>query len=142
ATHTYAEGDQVVATWYNDSGSSITFTPRVSFDDPDQYNSGTSGTWYTMNQVTIPAYGTATTTYTIDSNTAGTHNLINVCRYTGNVGAALLDKIELEYAGMSGFMLLGMMSESSTAPDDGKAVATEPPAPAVWNPIPPSGRDG
>ncbi|RPI58146.1 MAG: hypothetical protein EHM48_10485, partial [Planctomycetaceae bacterium] len=92
SNRSYAVGDQVVATWYNNSASQITFTPKVSFTDTNEWDS--SSTWYDMNQVTIAAYGTSTTTYTVDSGSAGDRALVNVCRYTSGVNAALLDKIE------------------------------------------------
>ncbi|RPI61687.1 MAG: hypothetical protein EHM48_05235, partial [Planctomycetaceae bacterium] len=93
SNRTFAVGDQVVATWYNTSASQITFTPKVSFTDTNEWDS--SSTWYNMNQVTIAAYGTATSTYTVDAGSAGDRALVNVCRYTAGVNAALLDKIEL-----------------------------------------------
>jgi len=95
SSESFAEGDQIKVTWYNSKASSLTFTPKISFDDPDWYNSGTSGTWYDMTQLECPAESSGTTTYTFTSGTAGSYSLVNVCRYTNGCNEIVLDKIEL-----------------------------------------------
>ena len=97
SSETFYEGDQIVVTWYNAGGSSFTFTPKISFDDPDRYGGGTSGTWYDMSETVCAASGSATSTYTFTSGTAGSYSVVNVCRYTNNGASTLMDKIEIEY---------------------------------------------
>lgn len=63
--------DKIVATWYNNSGSSITFNPYVSFDDPDRKDSQTGGVWYPMGEVTIPAGQSAASEYFVTPATEG-----------------------------------------------------------------------
>jgi len=91
----FVSGDQIQVTWYNSKTSSLTFTPKISFDDPDKYNSGASGTWYDMTQLNCSAESSGTTTYTFDSGSAGTYNLVNVCRYTNDCEEMVMDKIHL-----------------------------------------------
>jgi len=98
----FVSGDQIKVTWYNaHASSSYTFTPKVSFDDPDKYGSGTSGTWYDMTQLECAAESSGTTTYTFDSSSAGTYDLVNVCRYTNDGEEMVMDKIELVTEGGS-----------------------------------------
>jgi hypothetical protein len=83
-------------TWYNAAGSgSFTFTPKISFTDPDYYNAGTGGTWYDMTQGVCPAGQSITTTYTFGGGTAGDYSLVNVCRYDHDGEEMVMDKIEL-----------------------------------------------
>jgi hypothetical protein len=91
----FTAGNEVVVTWYNTSGGAKTFSPQVSFDDPDYYSAGTAGTWYPMGEVTCPATGTATSVFTFDAATAGTYSRVHVCRVTNDAAAILCDKIEL-----------------------------------------------
>ncbi|GAG28698.1 unnamed protein product, partial [marine sediment metagenome] len=95
SSESFSEEDQIKVTWYNSKASSLTFTPKISFDDPDKYPSGTSGTWYDMTQLNCPAESSGTTTYTFTSETAGSYTLVNVCRYTDGCNEMIMDKIEL-----------------------------------------------
>jgi hypothetical protein len=97
SSQAFYSGDQITVTWYNSKASSLTITPKISFNDPDRYGSGTAGTWYDMTQVEIAASGTGTTTYTFDANTAGSYSLVNVCRFTNDCEEVVMDKVELEY---------------------------------------------
>ena len=91
------EGDRVVVTWYNDSDEAFSFTPYVSFDDPNRRHSQFTplGTWYAMSSGSIPAKGTAQTTYQVDENSAGTYSLVNVNGAYDNSFILVCDKIEL-----------------------------------------------
>lgn len=90
----FSVGDVIQVTWYNYGATEVTFTPKVTFDDPDYYNGGSGGTWYDMTQVTVAAGQSVTTTYTVDSGSAGTYSILKACRVLN--GASLLcDKIEI-----------------------------------------------
>jgi hypothetical protein len=102
SSQAFSSGDQITVTWYNSKASALTFTPKVSFDDPDKYGSGTAGTWYDMSQVQIAADDTGTTTYTFDGGTAGNYSLVNVCRFTNDCEEIVMDKIELVGEGGGG----------------------------------------
>jgi hypothetical protein len=93
-SRSFAEGDKIVVTWYNDSSVAVTFTPKISFDDPDRRVSGTSGTWYDMIPVTIQPGELAATEYVFTSSTAGSHSLVNVSCNFSNRGSLICDKIE------------------------------------------------
>jgi hypothetical protein len=100
STASFASGDVVTATWYNGAGSgSYTFTPKVSFDDPDSYGGGTSGTWYDMTQGVCPAGQSITTTYTFSAGSAGNYGLVNVTRYNADGEEMVMDKVELTTQG-------------------------------------------
>ena len=103
SSETFSEGDQIVVTWYNSGTGSRTIDPKVSFDDPDRYGSGTSGTWYDMSQLVCSGETSGTTTYTFTAGTAGDYDLVNVCRYTtGDVEEMVMDKVELVTDGGGG----------------------------------------
>jgi len=95
SSESFADGDVIKVTWYNSKTSSLTFTPKISFDDPDYYG-GTPGTWYDMTELQCAAESSGTTTYTFTSGTAGSYSLVNVCRYTNGCNEIVMDKIELE----------------------------------------------
>ena len=101
SSETISEGDQIVATWYNtDSSGSITVTPQVSFDDEDYYGGGSSsGTWYAMSQITVPAGESRTATYTVSAGAAGDYSRVHVMRVTNDGEELLLDKIEITTSG-------------------------------------------
>jgi hypothetical protein len=102
----FAEGDTIVVTWYNTAGSgSLTFTPKVSFDDPDSYNLGTSGTWYDMSQLELAAGQTGTTEYTFSAGTAGNYSRVHVSRVANATAALLMDKFELTTGGPAYYTL-------------------------------------
>jgi len=83
--------ERIVVTWYNNSASQITFTPKLSFTDPNRPDES----WYSMSQTVIAPYGTETSEFTIDAASAGTYSLVNVnCFYTHNQ-ILICDKIEL-----------------------------------------------
>jgi len=91
SARTFNVGEKVFVTWYNNTTSILSFTPKISFDDPDQYNGGTSGTWYDMTTLRIAPGETATTSYTI--TTGGSFSRINILRNLSTY--PLCDKIEI-----------------------------------------------
>ena len=95
SSESFAEDDQIVVTWYNGTGSSVTFTPKISFNDPDYYNGGSSGTWYDMSQLQLDDGETGTTGYTFTSGTAGSYSRVHVCRNINNKGQLMFDKFQL-----------------------------------------------
>jgi len=96
SSETFSEGDQIQVTWYNSDTNQLTIYPKISFDDPDGYGSGTSGTWYDMGELVCSGESSETTTYTFTSGTAGDYSVVNVCRYTtGDVQPMIIDKVEL-----------------------------------------------
>lgn len=45
----FSLGERIVVTWYNNSDETVFFSSRISFEDLDHVNGGTSeGNWYTM----------------------------------------------------------------------------------------------
>ena len=82
-------------TFYNNTGSSKTFTPQISFDDPDYPDGGTSGTWYSMDQLQLDDAETGTSGYTFTSGTAGSYSRVHVCRNLVNSAQLMTDKIQL-----------------------------------------------
>jgi hypothetical protein len=92
---TFALGERIVVTWYNNTVSPITFTPKVSFNDSDRNGSGVAGTWYDMTPLTVAAKASGTTEYAITSTSAGSYTLVNInCNYT-NDHELICDKVEL-----------------------------------------------
>ncbi len=97
---TFAAGEKVVATWYNNHATgTFTFTPRVSFDDPNRAPSEYPpvGTWYSMTSLTLGPKQTGTTEFVFDAAGAGNYSLVNVnAHYTfGTAYTMVCDKIEL-----------------------------------------------
>ena len=97
AARDFISGQTIRVTWYNNSTTTdITFTPKISFDDPDRKLSGTSGTWYDMTTITVEASGSAVSEYTLDSTGAGSYSLVNVNSNHLDFNEVLIaDKIEL-----------------------------------------------
>jgi len=95
----FVEGDQIRITWYNSKTSPLTFYPKISLDDPDDYDVGATGTWYDLGEVVCPAESTETSLFTFDASTAGSYTLVNACRYTNGCNEIIIDKYELITAG-------------------------------------------
>jgi hypothetical protein len=91
----FKEGEIILVTWYNEVDSSTTFTPTLSFDDPDRPAMGATGTWHAMNQLTIPPKSTSETRLVITAGLAGSYSLVSVSHAHPNGGHILCDKIEL-----------------------------------------------
>ena len=89
-------GDQIVVTWYNNTDTSITIAPRVSFNDSDRPgSSGDSGEWYQMSLTEIDSKETGISIYTFDERTEGFHSLVNVSSNFGGSKTLIADKIQL-----------------------------------------------
>ena len=101
--HTFNPGDVVTVTWYNNSSSAITFTPYISFNDPDRRDRDTPGDWDAMDQITIGAGQSSSGTFTLTA--AGSHSLVNINNNYGELdndpspADLVLDKIELDSVG-------------------------------------------
>ncbi|RPI62961.1 MAG: hypothetical protein EHM48_03225, partial [Planctomycetaceae bacterium] len=91
SARTFNVGEKVFVTWYNNGAAAISFTPKISFDDPDQYNGGTSGTWYDMPRILLSPGQTLTSSYTIVNG--GSFSRINILRNLST--NPLCDKIEI-----------------------------------------------
>ncbi|MHC4738713.1 MAG: right-handed parallel beta-helix repeat-containing protein, partial [Planctomycetota bacterium] len=86
--------DEIIrVTWYNNSASQVTFTPRMSFTDSNRPLPDTD--WDDMSQTVIAAYGTGTSEFTVDANSAGTYSVVNVNVNYSNNQVLICDKIEL-----------------------------------------------
>lgn len=46
-------GDTIRSVWFNSSENDITFTPKISFEDPDRRGWGKSGEWHNMSTISI-----------------------------------------------------------------------------------------
>jgi hypothetical protein len=101
----FLAGETVRVTWYNSSATTVSFTPNISFTDPDRIIMGASGTWYPMTSTTVPASGSAISEYKINSASAGTYSLVNVNVNYANTRQIVAAKIELITSGSSGLPL-------------------------------------
>jgi len=91
----FADRDILIVTWHNNSDTEITFTPKISLDDPDRRTMGVAGTWHDMGAVTIPGRGTGLSLFEFDISSQGTHALVNVNVNYANHGTLICDRIEL-----------------------------------------------
>lgn len=94
----FREGEYIFVTYKNETAAPITFTPRVSFDDPDDIVYSTEGVWRTLDTYTIQANSSLELSLRFDEsygkNSLPFTNLVNVnTNYSGNRGL-YLDKIE------------------------------------------------
>ena len=103
---TFVAGERIVVAWYNSAATAVTFTPKISFDDPNRQVVVTDmpeqGTWYAMTTVTVPAGGSAWNEYVVTASSAGSHALVNVSSNVTNSGTVICDKIELVAVGSGG----------------------------------------
>lgn len=91
----FASGQKIVATWYNHSPTPITFSPRLSFTDPDRSDAGVPGTWFSMTPVTVQPFSTGASEYVVTQPAAGMHAFVNINMNHQNAKVLVLDKIEL-----------------------------------------------
>ncbi len=91
---TFYEGEQIVATWYNDGNTTITFTPKVSLADTNRRVSSPDAIWYDMESITLEPGATGATSFAIDAAITGEYSTVNI---NSNAASSLLiiDKIEL-----------------------------------------------
>ena len=87
-------GNEVRIVWYNDSEESISFTPHISFDDPDRKDFGITGNWHFAGEVTIPPYSYQDSLFTITSELDGDVSVININNSYKNNKILYVDKIE------------------------------------------------
>lgn len=95
--YAFNKGDQVIVTWYNNSSRALSFTPKLSLDDPDR-PARKGGTWQKMSAVSLAPGETGTSTYSLPA--AGSFSVVNVndnIRY-GRAKSLVCDKIELKRA--------------------------------------------
>ena len=90
-SRSFVVDEKIVVTWYNNSGSQITFTPKISFTDSDRPDES----WYDMSQAVISSYGTGTSEFTVDGDSDGNYSVVNVNVNYTNTEVAICDKIEL-----------------------------------------------
>lgn len=102
----FAAGEKIVVTWYNNSAATVGFAPKVSFDDPNRPVVVTGmpeqGTWYNMSTVSIPAFGTAVSEFSFTTASAGIYALVNINSNFANAGTVICDRIELAGASTGG----------------------------------------
>ena len=91
----FAEGARIFVTWFNNSETPVTFTPAVSFDDPDRRLEGAEGTWTPMSQTTLGPGATGTSELIVPTGLAGPHGLININAGSINQNVLVCDKVEL-----------------------------------------------
>lgn len=87
-------GDSIRSVWYNNSDNVITFTPKISFDDPDRRTSGAVGSWENMTLVQIKPRQWAVSNYVIPDNAVEYIDLINITVNYNHHKTLVLDKIE------------------------------------------------
>lgn len=90
----FAPDEKIVVTWYNNSATAISFKPAVSFTDSNRRYADPVGVWYDMNTVTVPALGTAQSTFDVGAAT-GSYSIVNVHANYQNNQILVCDKIEL-----------------------------------------------
>jgi hypothetical protein len=90
SSRNFRYGERIVVTWYNTSNQEIRFIPRISFNDPDEPDTGITGTWFTMRDftnfrramITIEPLSSAKSVFNIFRNginaAAGNHSLVNI----------------------------------------------------------------
>ncbi len=94
----FRTGEYILVTYKNDTDSVVTFTPRISFDDPDDIVYRTEGVWRNIGTYSINPQESKEIFLRFDQsygkNSLPFTNLVNVnSNYEGNRGL-YLDKIE------------------------------------------------
>lgn len=97
----FATGDKIRVRWKNLTATPLSFTPRVSFDDPNRPDAAPAGTWMNMSAANIPPQAETITEYVVDNAHAGLKTLVNTNMGSANTMAVLCDRIELVRAGLS-----------------------------------------
>ncbi len=114
----FAPGDRIAVTWHNNSDETVTFVPKISFDDPDRRVMGETGTWHDMTGVTLAGGETARSLFDFDTSSQGTYALVNVNVNYPNHEMLICDKIELMIPGQ------GTDTQPPTVPQNLTAVET------------------
>lgn len=92
----FRTGEYLIATYKNTTDAAITFSPRISFDDPDSIVFGPTGVWTTMGTTVIGAQSSGEVLLRFDDSYGALPftSLVNInTNYKGNRGL-YLDKIE------------------------------------------------
>lgn len=116
-SYDFASDDRIEVRWFNAGEEPLTFTPYISFDDPDRRGLGTSGTWYSMSSVVVEAGQTATSTYVVDASSAGTYTMLNINNNLTDEKRLVADHIVLrgpETLGSDGVLVDFGADEAST----------------------------
>lgn len=91
---TIIEGGQVRLIWKNISNSSITFSPRVSFTDPDRMSNLDTSGWYNASELSLQPGDSGVSKLRLLKDITSTFINVNV-NYSNNQ-SLVLDRIELE----------------------------------------------
>ncbi len=110
---TFAAGERIAVTWYNNSDATVTFTPKISFDDPDRRAMGITGIWHSMSGVTAGPRETAQSFFELDADSEGTYGIVNVNVNYANHEILICDKI--------GLIIPGTDTEPPSAPQNLRA---------------------
>jgi|GEM_PF-6557595 len=92
---TFAAGDRIAVTWYNNSDTAVMFVPKISFDDPDRRVMGITGIWHSMSGVTAGPRETAQSFFEFDADSEGTYGIVNVNVNYANHEILICDRIDL-----------------------------------------------
>ena len=91
----FAAGDRITVSWYNSSDTAVTFTPKISFDDPDRPSMGSTGIWHSMSSVTAGPGESAKSFFEFGGGSQGTYGIVNVNVNYANHEILICDRIEL-----------------------------------------------
>ncbi len=120
----FFKNEIIKVSWYNNSADDITFTPRISFNDPNRIlNDAPAGKWYDMDTVTVPANSSAQNRFEFGSATAGRYSVVNVNNNFDNRERLVCDKIELvKVSAPECFIGLGNFDVIFENPGDGAVI--------------------
>ena len=86
-------GEFIKVNFVNQGATPITFTPKVSLDDPDRMTMGTTGNWHEMTTVTLEPGSSVESEFLIPAQLAGLQSLVNVSVNTDNSQTLEVDAI-------------------------------------------------
>jgi len=92
----FVSGDVISATFVNHSSNDITFTPSLSFTDPDRRGFAEAGEWFSMSTINIPPEESRDAYFIVNNDTEGSYNLVNISVNKSNNRQIVLDKIILD----------------------------------------------
>lgn len=91
---TLQTGDAIRTVWFNDSNFQVTFTPMISFTDPNRRNQDPTGEWFDMETITIKPNQYQASNYEVSAELADFIELINISVNYSHNKAIILDKVE------------------------------------------------
>jgi len=92
----FVPNEKIMVTWYNNSDTVMTFTPRISLEDPDRRITGEEGTWFSMSKITLSPHTSGTTVFNVDIDNTGIYDVVNINPdYFPESKILICDKIEL-----------------------------------------------